>query len=283
MKPFLRLEAKLNEILSLLKGNIALTNTHKDTTENLKINKEVETFISLGGSCRPGHVMLVPHRKFSLPLDSFGSPSLKHVLDVIEQVHNGCFDYDSFFEPSLKIKNSNAWEPHWSMVHWIPDFKTIKSGNYDKNANIETFKRRFERLMSLREEPQNFVYLSYRDQNKIKNLSEVLDQVERLSLIFKIKQFIYISTTSLRNDVTGIYVTHHNDDLKNFKEENPYLNETSVKWKNKGIPKYFKYYYTPGSEDNMLLQLKGLNFYEETGIIEQTQRINDYIKTLKII
>lgn len=285
MKPIFRVEAKLNEILNLLQDKVVSTNIHRSSTP-LKIDKEPETFISLGGNCTTAHSILLPHRKFSLPLDSFGSPSLKDAIDLIEQVKNGCFDYESFFEPSLTVKHNNTMDPSWSMIHWIPDLKTIKNGNYDKNKVIETFKRRFERLMSLKNEPQNFVYLSHKNQIKIKKLSEVLEQVERLSLIFKIKQFIYVSFHTLCNDTVGLFNTNTDDDLKDFKDENPYLNENSIKWRNNGIPKYFKYYQTTlgnSVPEYLLLQLRSLNFYEETGIIEQTERIDNYIQKVKII
>lgn len=287
MNPFQKnIITKLDEIL--LKLNSTSLNFNNQITQKNILTNNPETFISLGGNCYVAHMLLLAHRKFSLPFDSFGCPDLKSVIDVIENVNNGTFDYDSFFEPSLKHKNCNNTVPIWSMVHWIPDFKTIKDGGYNKEEVIEKFKRRFERLFSLKDEPQNFVYLVHRDQVKVKKLSEVLEQAQRLASFFKIKQFIYLSNITLTNDVTEDFKnTTWNDDAQNYHEINPHLNAMTVKWKNTGIPKWFKYYCSTNlsisAYAELCLKLKSLNFYEETGIIEQTEKINKYIQSLKIV
>ena len=193
--------------------------------------------------------------------------------------NNNNFDYDTFFEPNPKIAQSNNRSPHWSMVHWIPPLKLIKT--YDKSTTIETFKRRFNRFVEIcNKEPQTFIYTCHRDQNAVKKISEVLEQTDRLNGWFKIKQFIYITNMPLINDVTGIFKGKGaSDDIVNHEKENDYLNPISNKWKQKGMPEYFKYYYTNAKwTEELLTYFRSINFYEETGIIEQTERIEKYIK-----
>jgi hypothetical protein len=276
------ISAQLSEIAQLFRKNII---EEKKCTaclaENLNLKKN-EIFVSLGGNCHVAHHLLYPHRNVSYPFDSMGSPSLNAVVDLIGNVVNETFDYGKFFTPinklppgfnkSFKTEWISSLEPHFTLIHW---FDRIKNEE-DKKKAIITFKRRFMRFLQLRDLPVNFVYFAFRKQSEIKNLSSVLESVSMLEKYFKnIKQFIYITPSVINNNLNRI----------NFTDEIPKSQINLVnKWREKGIPEYFKYFCVGATAPNMmgngfwdpnelLFRCKALNLYEKTGIIEQTQLI----------